>query len=189
MGILERLVGTPEDHAEEKEENAVVSSPEFDVTQYAKKLAVVVGVIVPASIAVAKAAEVDIDTEIVVGSFVITAAALLAVSLVMAVDIGARAYAVVQARPAATPEQSGGAPIGGALQAPPGLKVWLADREGPHSVLAVARGADETSYLVVGGSSSKKRIPGHRAQVDAYDEGPVWVSDDAVTASALAPRQ
>ena len=38
MSVIGKLFGTPPDHKEEKKEHEIVEAPEFDVTQYAKKL-------------------------------------------------------------------------------------------------------------------------------------------------------
>lgn len=53
MGLLDNaLFGTPQNHDQDKQDKAVapVQAPEFDVTQYAKKLAIVIGVLAPAII-------------------------------------------------------------------------------------------------------------------------------------------
>jgi hypothetical protein len=186
-----KIFGTPDGHAEAKKgPDTLVTAPEFDVTQYAKKLAVIVGVIFPAAIAAAKAAKVDITSDIVVAGFVVTAAALIAVSVVMAVDVGARAYATAHAGSKADASDSSASAAAGPVAAPPGMKVWLKDRTGAFSVLAIDHGSGSTSYLVAGGSTSKKQLPGERHEVEAYDDAPSWISDkDCPVIATFVPSQ
>ncbi len=183
MGALDwKIFGVPEGHQEATQTPAAtVKAPEFDITQYAKKLAVIVGVIFPAAIATAKAAGVEINSDIVVAGLVVTATALIAVSIVMATDVGARAYVTVHTPQTNEATASSGAAV---VAAPLGMKVWLKDHgEEAYAVLAIDRTGDSASYLVAGGSTSQKQVP--EGTITAYDQAPSWKTDDEVTALHL----
>jgi hypothetical protein len=183
MGLLDwKIFGVPENHeADKTSDKATVDAPEFDVTQYAKKLAVIVGVVFPAAIAVAKAANVDITPSIVVAGFVVTATSLLAVSIVMAVVVGARAYVTAHASKPAYDASAQASSTSETTPAPPGMKVWLIVHDDPFVVLAIGRAGDSISYLVAGGARSQRPVTGQAAGIQAYD-APTWTSKDEVTA-------
>ena len=203
LSFIGSLVGSPKKHQEEKEKLEVVQAPEFDITQYAKKLAVVVGVIGPAAVGAMKLFDVKQATPgIVIGAFGLTAAALLGVSLVMAVDLAARSYLVgvgAQRRAREREERKRGEghrkkagpdgdpehpdrPAGADLIEPPrGMVVWLADDPDPHPVLALAGdGAKTSSYLVASGSTASRS-----RGMKAIDGAPRWHrAEDIVAVSA-----
>ena len=199
MGVVGGLFGTPKKHEDEKEKLEVVQAPEFDITQYAKKLAVVVGVIAPAAVGAMKLFNVkEVTPGIVIGAFGLTAAALLGVSLVMAVDLASRSYlaGVGQQRKAREREEGknkddpdkGGSgddgPPGGSklIEAPRGMVVWLADDPDPHPVLALAGdGAKASSYLIASGSTAT-RAHGMKA----IDGAPKWHPASEITAVSAA---
>jgi hypothetical protein len=186
------LVGTPKKHTAEKDKLEVVQAPEFDITQYAKKLAAFIGVLGPAIVGLLKLLGVNAVTPgIVIGAFGLTAAALLGVSLVMAVDLASRSYlAGVGEQHHARKREEGkdkgprdGPPAGSKLIEPPaGMMVWLTGDPDPHPVLALAGdGAKASSYLVASGST------GTRAQEAKAVEGPPkWHSADEVQAVKTA---
>ncbi len=179
--LLGRLLGTPSHHEEEKADpsKATVHAPEFDLTQYAKKLAAVVGVLFPAVLAALKAANVDLSDGILIAALAVTGAALIGVCLVMAADLGARAYADRSSRWSAQPAS----PPAGALGRTPLMTVWMRGETEALPVLAVDRDSAGTAYLVLRGSTSKKTVDGH--EVEAYDDGPEWVSASEVTACSV----
>jgi hypothetical protein len=184
MDILGRLlgpiVGAPPEREQDKADpaKAPVQAPEFDITQYAKKLGIVIGVTFPAVLAVLKAAGVDLSDGIVIAGLGVTAGALLGACLVMAADLVARAYAERSSRLAPKSEDAAGASGGSAL-----MTVWLRGETAPCPVVAVDRESAETNYLVLRGSTSKKDADGH--EMVAYDDGPEWVSASEVTACAV----
>lgn len=178
MGLVGRLVGTPPDHVREKEKQQIVDIPEFDVTQYAKKLGVVVGLIVPVIITALKSFGVhDISTPIIVSGLGVTAVVLLSASLVMAVDLASRSYlkrGLIAQGERETHEDGAAGSAGGAVAVPSGVLVWLKDREEPQPLLAVARGSDgESSYLVAGGPVIQRRGSDGSPQY-AFDGAPEW---------------
>jgi hypothetical protein len=180
--LLGPIVGAPAGREEEKgdAEKAPIQAPEFDLTQYAKKLAIVVGVIFPAVLAALKAADVNVTDGIVIGSLGVTAAALIGACLVMAADLAARAYSDRSTR--WTTGDSGKTAT--VLDRSPALMtVWLRGETAPCPVVAVDRDKADTAYLVLRGSTSKKGIEGH--EIVAYDDAPEWVPASEVTASSL----
>jgi len=179
--LLGRLLGTPPDHEAKKADpsKATVQAPEFDLTQYAKKLTVVVGVLFPAVLAALKTAKVDLSDGILIAALAVTGAALVGVCLVMAADLGARAYADRSSRWSA---QAAG-PMTSALGRAPIMTVWMRGESEPSSVIAVDRDSAGTAYLVLRGSTSKKSVDGH--EIEAYDDGPEWVSASEVTACSV----
>src|SRR3978361_33362 len=92
MGLIGNLFGVPKEHKKEKAEHEVVQVPEFDITQYAKKLGLTVTVLAAACVAALKTFDVDNTEGIVIAIFGVIAAAMLGVSLVMAADLASRAY-------------------------------------------------------------------------------------------------
>jgi hypothetical protein len=197
MGALGGLFGTPKKHEQEKDKLEVVQAPEFDITQYAKKLAVVVGVIGPAAVGTLKLfGNQKVTPGIVIGAFGLTAAALLGVSLVMAVDLASRSYLVgVGAQRKAREREegkeksdSGGAghaPGAEVVSAPRDTLVWLKDDPDPHPVLAMAGdGAKASSYLVASGSTVERAAGAH--SVEAIDGPPEWHPAEEVRAVKTA---
>jgi hypothetical protein len=173
MGLIANLLGTPKEHEKEKAEKEVVKVPEFDITQYAKKLGVTIGVIAAAAAAALKLFKVEeVTPEIVIGALGLTAAALLGVSLVMAVDIAARAYLTGEG----SAEKAGETPPDSDLvAAPAGTMVWLADDDDPHPVLAITYDGNHTSaYLVAAGSTVERNQGSQR--VKAIGGAPKWHS-------------
>ena len=156
MGLLDNaLFGTPPNHDQDKQDKAVapVQAPEFDVTQYAKKLAIVIGVLAPAIIAALKLFNVkEVTPGIVIGALAVTAVALLSVSLIMAVDLASRAYLT---RGETLKDGHSGADQtfqAGLIAAEPGTLVWLDGDDEPRPVLAIAGdGTSASSYLAVSG--------------------------------------
>ena len=185
MSAIGKLFGTPPDHKEEKKDHEIVKAPEFDVTQYAKKLAVVLGVLAPAIVAALKVLNVKEATPgIAIGALGVTAAALLAVSLVMAVDIAARAYLTIGQ--AGKEEEKNGAAKGEIVATVPGTMIWLDGDEEPHPLLAISGdGSEASSYLVASGSTIQRRSDGK--DVAAVDGPPEWHPASAVR--AIRPRK
>ncbi len=193
QNLIKKIFGTPPDHATEKKNHKVVEAPEFNITQYAKKLGVSVGVILGAVIAALKAAGVEQVTEpaVLVGALGVVAAAAVGTSLVMAVDVAARAYLTGEG--ASKAEKGGGPaeetpsggdgdpPEGEVIPAPAGTVVWIEGEEDPRPVLALAGdGAKASSYLVAAGSTVERRV-GNRT-VAAIDGAPKWHGADTIRA-------
>jgi hypothetical protein len=159
MGLFSNaLFGTPKKHEQEKEVNEVVKTPEFDITQYAKKLGLTVGILLAAAVAALKAAGVEelTDPAVLVGILAVVAVGLLSASLVMAVDLAARAYLNGESSAVTEEKEKAGSTAGDprVVPMPRGTLVWLQGEESAHPLLAIARdaaGAD--SYLVASGSS------------------------------------
>jgi hypothetical protein len=170
MGVLDGLVGTPPNHEREKVEHEVVKAPEFDITQYAKKLGLAVAAFSPAIVAALKSFGVhDISTPIVIASLGLTAVALLSASLVMAVDLAARAY-LTRRGPVAeeSPASTGSKRMGAITPAPKGLLVWLEGEEEPRPVLGLREEGDgSNSYLVAEGAVVARSQGGK--QIEAID--------------------
>jgi hypothetical protein len=190
MSAIGKLFGTPPDHKEEKKEHEIVEAPEFDVTQYAKKLALVLGVLAPAIAGVLKALKVEhVSSGMVIGAFGVTAAALLGVSLVMAVDIGARAYLTIgkaEGEAGKGDAAKGGAAKGDLVAAVPGTMIWLEGDDDPHPLLAISGdGTEASSYLVAAGSTIERR--GGGKDMAAVDGPPEWHPASAVR--AIRPRK
>jgi hypothetical protein len=90
MGLLDGLFGVPKPSGETGRE--VVKAREFDITQYGKKLTVFIAVLVPAIVAALKALGVEeISETMVIASLAVTAVAVFCATLLMAVDMIARA--------------------------------------------------------------------------------------------------
>lgn len=184
MGLMSNsLFGTPKDHQAEKEDHKAVTIPEFDITQYAKKLGVAIGVIVTATATALKLFKVDqITPAIVVGALGVTAAALLGMSLVMAVDLVARAYLTGEGSASKGEGTDTGTNRKDAITPlPPGTLVWLKDDERPHPALAITSdGKTVGAYLVAVGSTIE-RGQGKEAQ-SAIDGAPKWEDVDRIEA-------
>jgi hypothetical protein len=182
-----RVFGTPKDLKKEQQENEVVKAPEFDITQYAKKLGVVVGVISPAVVAALKSFGVnDITTPVVVAALGVTAVALFSASVVMAVDLAARAY-LTRGEPKEKGKTEPGSESGHSasgqgttmVAAPAGSLVWLKESDESRPLLAISREADGgCSYLVAGGATVQ-RGEADRAQ-QAIDGSAEWHPDKEI---------
>jgi hypothetical protein len=189
MGLISNLLGTPKEHNREKSEHEVVKTPEFDITQYAKKLGVSAGIVLGAVIAALKAAKVEevTDPAVLVGVLAVVAAAFLGTSLVMAIDLAARAYLAGAGSAGGEDEAADNSDSevkesgSKAIPAPAGMMVWLPGDDGPHPVLAMnGDGEKATSYLVAAGSTVE-RTAGDKS-VKAIDGTPSWHSADQIRA-------
>jgi hypothetical protein len=176
---LGRLVGHPKDHATEKADpnKATIQAPEFDITQYAKKLGVAIGVLIPGLLGVLKAAKVEISTPVMVGALGVTAAAMIGISLAVAADILGRVYADRSVK------WSGAASNGGGGVPSSSMTVWLSGETEACPVVTIDRSNGQTSYLVLKGSTSKKTVDGK--DVEVYDGKPTWVEESEVTACSM----
>lgn len=179
MELLKKLFGTPTEHTEEKDKHEVVKTPEFDITQYAKKLGVSAGVLLAAVIAALKAAGVEEVTApaVLVGALAVVAAGALGTSFVMAIDLAARAYltgeGTAEKKDEAEKESSGDPTDGNLIPAPPGTIVWLQGEDDPLPVLAMAGdGKKVSSYLVPAGSAVERTVG--KKLVQAIDGVPKW---------------
>jgi len=179
---IKALVGTPEEHKKEKEDHQVVEAPEFDLTLYAKRLALVIPLIVAACVGVLEGLGVEKTEVMGIAIFGVVAAALLGVSVVMAADLVARAFVTGPGAAEKKEAEEATAPSDSELiTAPPGLMVWLEDDGGPHPVLAIALdGAEASSYLVASGLTVP-RTKGTES-VEAIDRPPAWRSADKIDA-------
>lgn len=191
MGLIGNLLGTPKEHKKEKSEHGVVTTPEFDITQYAKKLGVSIGVIAGATASALKLFKVEqVTSGMVIAAFGVTAAALLGVSLVMAVDLAARAFltgsgaARKGGRSGKGKEDGGdGRPPPGSdlVAAPPGTLVWLDGSEEPRPVLAISdSGGKAPSFLVATGPLVKR--PPDEGGMRAIEGTPRWLPADQIRA-------
>jgi hypothetical protein len=189
MGLIGKLLGTPKEHEEEKDKHEVVKTPEFDITQYAKKLAVVITTLAVAGTAALKGFDVGQTEGMVIAIFGVIAAAMLGVSVVMAVDLAARAYlagagaAEKEAKGDDGGSGDGDPPSGSGLVAvPPGTVVWLEDDDEPHPLLAISGPTGEKAgpYLVAAGSRVSR--PQGDKSVDAIAGAPKWHSADKIRA-------
>jgi hypothetical protein len=182
MGVVGDLLGTPKEHEKEKVEHEVVTMPEFDITQYAKKLALAVPVIVGAAAAILEELEVKQSEPIVIAEIGLVAVALFGVSLVMAIDLAARAYIAASG---AADKKSGEQPKAPAdsevVSVPAGSMVWLEGNEDPHPLLAIAHDGEKTSSYLVASGSTVQRNHGSE-DLKAIDGAPTWHEADAVRA-------
>lgn len=184
MGLLSNpLFGTPRKHSDEKQDHEVVKTPEFDITQYAKKLGLGIGILLAAAIAALKAAKVEevTDPVVLVGVLGVTAAGLLGMSLVMAIDIASRAFLSGEGSAKESKEKEGerGQAVGSkAIAMPPGTLVWLQGDERPLPLLAVSEAGD--SYLVASGETYEAGRTGQGQQ--AIKGAPKWEAAEKVAA-------
>jgi len=186
MGLIGRLFGTPTEHKDEKKEAEVVKAPEFDITQYAKKLALGIPVFVGGTVAALdEFTEIEQTEALAIAAIGLTAIALLAVSLVMAVDLAARAYLAGQgsaAKKEEEKEEKGGEKRSDLIPAPAGTKAWVEGSEGPHPVLVIATDGEEaTSYLVASGEQVERG-----AGTKAIDGAPKWYPAEKIRAISPA---
>jgi hypothetical protein len=188
MGLIGDLFGTPKEHEKEKAKNEVVKVPEFDITQYAKKLGVVITSLAVVGAAALKGFDVKQTEGMVIAVFGVIAAALLGTSLVMAIDLGSRAYLTASGAAEKAKEDdegkdgSGDPPLGSELvTASPGTVVWIEDSDEPHPLLAIATADGKAgSYLVATGSKVSRSQAGK--DVDAIGGSPKWIAADAIKA-------
>jgi hypothetical protein len=192
LDFIKKPFGTPTKHAVEKEKNEVVEVPEFDITQYAKKLGVSVGVLLGAVIAALKALNVEEVTQpaVLVGALAVVAAGALGTSFVMAIDLAARAYLTGEG--AAKKKKTGeagvdpdsgdaGIPDGDLIPAPAGTVVWLQDATDPRPILAMAGDGEKVSSYLVATGSTVERTLGDKS-VQAIDGTPKWHKADQIRA-------
>jgi hypothetical protein len=75
----------------------VITAREFDITQYGKKMAVLIGVLTPAIVGALKLFHVsEVTPAMVIAALAVTAVSIFSASLVMAVDMIARAMVTRQ---------------------------------------------------------------------------------------------
>lgn len=105
MGLLDGLFGVPKPGGDTGAE--VVKAREFDITQYGKKMTVFIAAIVPAIVAALKALGVEeISEAMVIASLAVTAVAVFCASLLMAVDVIARAMVTRQSNATRPPSKA-----------------------------------------------------------------------------------
>ncbi len=195
MGLIGDLFGVPKEHEKEKAEHEVVKTPEFDITQYAKKLALGIPILVGAIVAALdKFTKVQQTEGIVIAVIGLVAVALLGASLVMAADLAARAYLTgpgaaekdedgeegKKEPPAADP------PPSEVVAAQPGTVVWLEDDEQPYPLLAIAGDGDKASSYLVAAGTKVSRSRGDK-DVEAIDGSPQW--HEAAAIRAMKPAK
>lgn len=106
MGLLDGLLGTPKPRGDAGEE--LVKAREFDITQYGKRLTVLIALLVPAIIGAMKALGVkEISEAMVIASLGVTAVAIFCATLVIAVDMIARALITRNAATVGKPAPGG----------------------------------------------------------------------------------
>lgn len=183
MGLIKKIFGTPPKHQEEKKEHEVVETPEFDITQYAKKLGLAIGVLVPAIVGGLEAFnKLKVPTPVIVGALGVTAAALLGIAFVSAVDIAARAFLSGEgSAPKKAANSDDKSVPTEPIPVPKGMQVWLKEGGGPYPVVAIdSAGGKAGSYLVATGSVHDREVAGK--EVKAVDGTLKWYSDDKVQA-------
>lgn len=111
----------------------VVKAREFDVTQYGKWMAGLIGLITPAIFAALKLFKVEqVTTSMVIAALAVTAVAIFSASLVIAVDMLARAIVTRDAQPktaSAAPSSSQSGPGGEPKKLEPGEEVKVTTKE------------------------------------------------------------
>jgi len=185
MGILDNpLFGTPQ--ASDSTGEEVVKAREFDITQYGKKMAVLIGVLVPAIVGALKLFHVkEISDAMVIAALAVTAVGILSASFVMAVDMIARALVTRQtggdgekkSAPSGATGAAGGGPAPTGPGSSPGTQfVRIKGSDDPRPVFAVRdEGGDDSAFLVPIGAKLSDP-PGF--------EGPLrWVPAKKVRAS------
>jgi hypothetical protein len=182
MGLLDfALFGTPKQTAESQVggENVAVKAPEFEITQYVKKLSVSLGLLAAASATALKLFDSSkTPPGIIAACLGVTAVGILGVCLISAVDIAARAYVTRGQQPTPNnpppgPVDQGGAPAAQTAAAtapaptptalptiavsPDRVLAWLEGDEQPRLVLAVTGDGAASKYLLSGdGRGSRK---------------------------------
>lgn len=128
MGILDNaLFGAPKATGDVGDE--VVTAREFDVTQYAKKMAVLIGVLAPAIVGGLKVIwGKDVTPAMVVAALAVTGIAILSASIVMAADMVARAMVTHAEQEKPAPEREGAPAKAGALGPGEELRVTTKER-------------------------------------------------------------
>lgn len=172
----------------EKKGKEVVEAREFDLTKFAKRYGGAVGILFPAVIgALDKVKGIHITTPIIVAALGVTAAALLGIALVSAVDIAARAFLSGEGSEQKKATTDGGeadsaeAGSAGVIAAPAGMQVWLKEDGGPYPVVAMSGdGKKVSSYLIATGSTQKRTVGD--TQVDAIDGTVKWCDGGEVQA-------
>ena len=189
MGLIGNLFGVPKKHEEEKKDLEVVKAPEFDLTQYAKKLALGIPIFVAAVVAALEEfTDVEQTEAIVIGVLGLVAVALFGVCLVMAADLAARAFITAsgageKAEKAEDGEKGKGDPAAGSeiVTASPGTLVWLENTDEPRPLLAIASdGGEVSSYLVAAGSKVTRTQAGKN--IEAIGGAPKWHPAAAIQA-------
>jgi hypothetical protein len=137
-------------------------------------------VLVPPVLGALKAAKVGITPGIVEVSLGVTAAGLLGVALASP----ARHHRLRLRGPQRplVPHQIRGHHIAGWTVRP--ARHGLPTGDSPHPVLAIQSDGNQTLYLVLPGSTSQKTVAGK--EIDVYDGGPTWISQEQVSAFAAA---
>lgn len=156
-------------------EKEVIKARTFNLTRFVSVLAAAVTSIGAAGVALLETVG-DQPVGATIAIFGVVAAALLGASLVMAVDIAARAYvtgagSATKGDPAKGDPASGSAPSA-LVAAPPGTRVWLNGDDGAHPLLAISLEGEKSKYLVAKGPPT--RIPPGGLGVYGLDEAPTW---------------
>jgi hypothetical protein len=187
MEAIRKLLGTPKNHEEEKAKAEVVEAPEFDITQYAKKLTVLVAAVAAAGAAALEVFDVKETEGMVIAAIGIVAVAVLGASLVMAVDLAARAYLTGSAAGKKREEEGAEEPTDedppetGLIAATPGTMVWLEGDDDPHPLLAISSDGEKVnSYLVASGSTVERPRGDHLMK--AVDGSPKWHTPETIRA-------
>jgi hypothetical protein len=174
MGTLGRVVGTPQ-AAPGDTGTEVVEAKEFDITQYAKKLTLATGAFATAVVAALDAFEVhDVTEPMVIAGLAVIAVCLFSASIVMAVDMIARAIVTNGDKSEADDDASDNHEIGSVQS---GLEVRLEGSTETRPVLAMrSQDGSADAFLVPAGTRSSGSGP-------PTFEGPVrWVPAGEVRA-------
>lgn len=179
MSILGRLVGTPQAPAGDTGKE-VIEAREFDITQYGKKLAVVTAALATAVVAALEVFDIQEVTEaLAIAGLAFVAVCLFSASLVMAVDMIARAIVTVPeaARGSSDAAETTDAEIEAVRS---DLEVRIEGSDEMRPVLAISRGNGGDSFYVPTGLRSGD---GNRPTF----EGPFrWVPSTEVRACRLS---
>jgi hypothetical protein len=190
------LFGTPPTHTTEKNEeggkNLAVKAPEFDITQYVKKLSVSLGLLAAASAAALKVLGKTTPSGLVAACLGVTAVGILGVCLISAVDIAARAYVTRGQQPNSADPPTGtdgkdNVPVGTPATPPPAIAVpsgrvlaWVEGYEQPRLVLAITGDGAESKYLLSGDTKGSR--PDGTTTVASLEGRPAWHDAKEVTA-------
>lgn len=159
-------------------EKEVVKARTFNLTRFVSVLAAAVTSIGAAGVALLETVG-DQPVGATIAIFGVVAAALLGASLVMAVDIAARAY--VTGTGSTTKDDPASVAASSALiAAPPETRVWLTGNDKAHPLLAIAYDGKKSKYLVASGPPTK--IPPGGLGVYGLDEAPKWHDDSEIRA-------
>jgi hypothetical protein len=168
---------TPSDEVE------VVKAREFDLTVFAKRVAVIIPVVAAAGTGLAEAFELEITETVGIALIAFVATVVLGASLVMAADLIARALAtgLVTEAEAEDKAKTATSPGKQVVSAPPGTTVWVEGNDKPRPALAIATDGEKTvSYLVAAGSTVE------RGGTQAIDGAPKWHPAEDVRATRPA---